>query len=97
MGKKDSKTKAAEKKARTIAKQSKKAGKKEKKDQRKGKDQDNSESEDEDLDTILEEYAKQVGSPKKFMILNKPLSRRTSLPLCINISSIPSCVRTTLR
>ena len=60
MGKKDTKTKAAEKKARTLAKQSKKADKKEKKDKRKGKDED-SESEDEDLDTILKEYAEQVG------------------------------------
>ena len=60
MAKKDTKTKAAEKKARTLVKQSKKADKKEKKDKRKGKDLEDSDSDDQDLDTILEEYAKQV-------------------------------------
>ena len=65
MAKKDSKSKAAEKKARTLAKQSKKADKQEKKDKRKGKDQDDSDSDDQDLDTILEEYAKQVSYVNK--------------------------------
>ena len=59
MTKKDTKTKAAEKKARIAAKHSKKADKKEKKS--KGRKGDDSDAEDVDLEAVLEEYAKQVG------------------------------------
>ena len=59
MAKKDKKSKDAEKKARAAAKQSKKSAQKEKKGKTKGAD--DSEAEDVDLESVLEEYAKQVG------------------------------------
>lgn len=58
MGQKDKKAKAAEQKARVAAKQNKKASKKEKKGKSKGVL--DSDAEDEDLESVLEQYAKQV-------------------------------------
>lgn len=58
MVKKDKKSKAAEQKARVAAKQNKKAAQKEKKTKSKGGD--DSDAEDVDLESVLEEYAKQV-------------------------------------
>ena len=60
MVKKDKKTKDADKKARVAAKQSKKSAQKEKKVKSKGAD--DSDAEDVDLESVLEEYAKQVGN-----------------------------------
>ena len=57
MGKKDKKSKSAEQKARVAAKQSKKAVQKEKKAKSKGTA--DSDGENEDLEAVLEEYAKQ--------------------------------------
>ncbi|KAF6240097.1 hypothetical protein HO173_001707 [Letharia columbiana] len=57
MAKKDKKSKDAEKKARVAAKQSKKTAQKEKKVKPKGAD--DSDAEDVDLESLLEEYAKQ--------------------------------------
>ena len=59
MGKKDKKSKTAEQKARVAAKQSKKASQKEKK--AKSKYADDSDAEDVDLESVLEEYARNVG------------------------------------
>ena len=59
MVKKDKKSKAAEQKARVAAKQSKKAAQKEKKTKSKGED-DGDMEDDVDIESILEEYAKQV-------------------------------------
>ena len=59
MVKKDRKSKDAEKKARVAAKQSKKTAQKEKKV--KSKATDDSDAEDVNLESVLEEYAKQVG------------------------------------
>ncbi len=61
MTKKDKKSKDAEKKARVAAKQSKKTAQKEKRVKSKGA-ADGSDSEDVDLESVLEEYAKQVGN-----------------------------------
>ena len=61
MGQKDKKAKAAEKKARVAAKENKKAVKKEKKGKTRGKEGSDAEG-DEDLETVLEDYAKKVGS-----------------------------------
>lgn len=58
MGKKDKKSKTIEQKARVAAKQSKKAAQKDKKVRAKGGN--DSDGEDVDLETVLEEYAKQV-------------------------------------
>ena len=58
MGKKDKKSKTVEQKARVAAKQTKKASQKEKKVKLKGTD--DSDAEDIDLESVLEEYAKQV-------------------------------------
>ena len=57
MGKKDKKSKSAEQKARVAAKQSKKAAQKEKKT--KSKAAADSDAENEDLESVLEEYARQ--------------------------------------
>ncbi|MCJ1397419.1 hypothetical protein MMC11_000612 [Xylographa trunciseda] len=57
MVKKDKKAKNAEQKARVAAKQSKKAAQKEKKGKSKGND--DSDADDVDLESVLEEYAKQ--------------------------------------
>ena len=59
MGKKDKKSKTAEQKARVAAKQNKKASQKEKK--AKSKNADDSDAEDVDLESVLEEYARNVG------------------------------------
>jgi len=59
MVKKDKKSKAAEQKARVGAKQSKKAAQKDKKIKSKGNN-DDSDMEDVDVESVLEEYAKQV-------------------------------------
>ena len=59
MGKKDKNPKAAEKKARKQGKQGKKAAQKEKKV--KAKTAEDSDADDVDLDSVLEEYARQVG------------------------------------
>lgn len=61
MGKKDKKSKTAEQKARVAAKQSKKAAHKDKKVRAKGGV--DSDGEDVDLESVLEEYAKQVRQP----------------------------------
>ena len=58
MAKKDKKSKTAEQKARVAAKQNKKAAQKEKKVKSKGAD--DSDADDIDLESVLEEYAKQV-------------------------------------
>ena len=73
MAKKDKKSKDAEKKARVAAKQSKKAAQKEKKVKSKGAD--DSEAEEVDLESVLEEYAKQVdhSSSRARWIVSKPL------------------------
>ena len=60
MVKKDKKSKTAEQKARVAAKQSKKAAQKEKKGKSKGND--DSDAEDVDIESVLEEYAKQVST-----------------------------------
>ncbi|MCJ1384768.1 hypothetical protein MMC17_007886 [Xylographa soralifera] len=57
MVKKDKKSKTAEQKARVAAKQNKKAAQKEKKGKSKGNE--DSDADDVDLETVLEEYAKQ--------------------------------------
>ena len=58
MAKKDKKSKTAEQKARVAAKQNKKAAQKEKKVKSKGAEDDD--ADDVDLESVLEEYAKQV-------------------------------------
>ena len=58
MGKKDKKSKTTEQKARIAAKQTKKAAQKDRKAKSKGGD--DSEGEVVDLESVLEEYAKQV-------------------------------------
>lgn len=61
---KDKKAKAAEKKAKSAEKQNRNAAKaklKEKKAKAKGKDDDSDADDVEDLESILEEYARQVG------------------------------------
>lgn len=63
MAKKDKKSKDADKKARVAAKQSKKTAQKAQKAQKvKSKGVDDSDAEEVDLDSVLEEYAKQVGN-----------------------------------
>ena len=59
MGKKEKRSKTAEQKARVAAKQSKKASQKEKK--AKSKHADDSDAEDVNLESVLEEYARNVG------------------------------------
>lgn len=61
MAKKDKKSKTAEQKARVAAKQSKKAAHKDKKVRAKGGG--DSDGEDVDLESVLEDYAKQVRQP----------------------------------
>ena len=75
MPKKDKKSKDAEKKARVAAKQSKKTAQKEKKVKSKGAD--DSDAEDVDLESVLEEYAKQVSNFHSVAFLNglQPLAR----------------------
>ena len=79
MGRKDKKT--AEQKARVAAKKSKKAAQKEKK--AKGKVGDDSDAEDVDLDTLLDEYSKNVRSAgSRFTIRTyfaHPISKRNFL------------------
>ena len=58
MAKKDKKSKTAEQKARVAAKQSKKAAQKEKKS--KSRANEDSDMDDVDLESVLEEYARQV-------------------------------------
>ena len=93
MAKKDKKTKDADKKARVAAKQNKKAAQKDKKVKSKGAD--DSDAEEVDLESVLEEYAKQVGSfhAKTFCNRFEPLievaspiyqSHRDSLPTSIS-------------
>lgn len=59
MVKKDKKSKMAGQKARVAAKQSKKTAQKEKRTKSKGNN-DDSDMEDVDIESVLEEYAKQV-------------------------------------
>ena len=98
MVKKDKKTKDADKKARVAAKQSKKSAQKEKKV--KSKEADDSDAEDVDLESVLEEYAKQVGNTlclfkafkaswngfKPLIVAASPIhqSHRDSLPTSIS-------------
>lgn len=58
MGKKEKKSKTVEQKARVAARQSKRAAQKDKKVKTKGGD--DSDGEEVDLETVLEDYAKQV-------------------------------------
>jgi uncharacterized protein (DUF3084 family) len=58
MGKKEKKSKTAEQKARVAARQNKRATQKDKK--LKSKAADDSDGEDVDLESVLEDYAKQV-------------------------------------
>lgn len=58
MGKKEKKSKTAEQKARVAARQTKRAAQKDKKVKAKGGD--DSDQEEIDLETVLEDYAKQV-------------------------------------
>ncbi len=58
MAKKDKKSKTAEQKARVAAKQTKKAAQKEKRVKSKGAN--DSDADDVDLESVLEEYSKQV-------------------------------------
>lgn len=58
MGKKEKKSRTVEQKARVAARQSKRAAQKDKKVKAKGGD--DSDKEDIDLETVLEDYAKQV-------------------------------------
>lgn len=58
MGRKEKKSKTVEQKARVTARQSKRAAQKDKKVKAKGGD--DSDKEDIDLETVLEDYAKQV-------------------------------------
>ena len=81
MAKKDKKSKDAEKKARVAAKQSKKVAQKEKRV--KSKEANDSEAEDVDLESVLEEYAKQVGN------LSSGASRNDFKPLTVLASPIP--------
>lgn len=81
MAKKDKKSKDAEKKARVAAKQNKKTAQKEKKVKSKGAD--DSDAEDVDLESVLEEYAKQVGN------IPSNASGNDSKPLTISASPIP--------
>ena len=74
MAKKGKKIKDAEKKARVTAKQTKKTAQKEQKAKSKGAD--DSDAEDIDLESVLEEYAKQVGNgPSKYLSTLKSRSR----------------------
>lgn len=61
MAKKDKKSKTAEQKARVAAKQSKKSAQKEKKS--KSRANEDSDMDDVDLESVLEEYARQVFGP----------------------------------
>ena len=74
MAKKGKKNKDAEKKARVTAKQNKKTAQKEMKAKSKGAD--DSDAEDIDLESVLEEYAKQVGNGPSKVVFNfgKPLT-----------------------
>ena len=58
MGKKDKKSKTTEQKARVATKQIKKAAQEDKRVKSKGPD--DSDAEDVDLESVLEDYAKQV-------------------------------------
>jgi hypothetical protein len=58
MGKKEKKSKTADQKARVAARQSKRTAQKDKKAKTKGAD--DSDGEDVDLESVLEDYAKQV-------------------------------------
>lgn len=92
MAKKDKKSKDAEKKARAAAKQSKKIAQKEKKVKSKGADE--SDAEDVDLQSVLEEYAKQVGNPlsrnglKLLTVVASPVSQSHRDSLRPSISSL---------
>ena len=97
MAKKGKKVKDAEKKARVIAKQSKKTAQKDKKVKSKGAD--DSDAEDIDLESVLEEYAKQVGNgPSKIFfdfrkaltILASPIAKSHGDSLRASISSLVS-------
>ena len=73
MGKKDSKKKSADKKARVAEKTARKTSKKEKRSSnKKGPDVD---EDDMDLDSVLEEYARQVSIP----ILHKGERKREGI------------------
>ena len=96
MGKKDKKSKTAEQKARIAAKQSKKATQKEKKAKSKGAD--DSDAEDVDLESVLEEYAKQVCrscyfSPKWLQATYNPVSKHNSSRLPKRLVSLRLRVR----
>ena len=62
MGKKDKKSKSAEQKARVAAKQNRKATQKDVKSKSKRNGDDDSDADNVDLESVLEEYAKQVYS-----------------------------------
>ena len=76
MPKKDKKSKTAEQKARVAAKQTKKATQKEKKS--KSKANDDSDIDNVDLESVLEEYARQVIESLSITCNLKPLCLRTT-------------------
>ena len=97
MAKKGKKVKEAEKKARVTAKQTKKTAQKEKKAKSKGAD--DSDAEDIDLESVLEEYAKQVGNGpskmffdfgKSLTVLASPITKSHGDSLRASISSLVS-------
>ena len=69
MAKKDKRSKTAEQKGRAAAKQLRKTAQKEKKGKSKGRT--GSDAEDVDLESVLEEYAKQVTKDCSFLMYNK--------------------------
>ena len=98
---KKDKSKAADKKARTEAKQNKKAVQKEKKAKVKGKGRGNdSDAEDVDLEAVLKEYAEQVGKHflcggcnfTAWLLVYSRIELLEPLPLawCLAASSAPS-------
>ena len=89
MGKKDKKSKTIEQRARVAARQTKKAAQKENKVKLKGTD--DSDAEDVDLESVLEEYAKQVGRARLASC------RHDYKPLTTSASTISQGYRDTLR
>ena len=87
MVKKDKKSKVAEQKARVAAKQNKKAAQKEKKGKSKGND--DSDADDVDLESVLEEYAKQQALYLKVTeVVCEPPSPRASSTIIGSPSNI---------
>ena len=81
MAKKDKKSRTTEQKARVASKQSKKAAQKEKKN--KSKSADDSDADDIDLESVLQEYAKQVDI---LSIYRRVPHAMNCIPWCLNSS-----------